>query len=244
MRSVAYICFEVTESEPDMERSARLLQKIDDCWSHAQPYLQSRDLCCSLQALLEHLALQINASFAICFLCRPAIKKSTPVPQNEIHQFLVTRAKNGLQNILKAFLDFQTLSIVPLRNWSMIHSALTSMLLLSIWEETRNDSVSRDLQERVLHVLLEASRCDVDLYANTEHPCHRTDWLSTKHVQALMNLLETIRDTSRPTSGTTPNPASRMPEQPDPNGAQVPGNTLSAGFCPIPDQISATVGQR
>jgi hypothetical protein len=83
---------------------------------------------------------------------------------------------------LKAFLDFQAFSIVPLRNWSMIHSALTSLLLLIIWEETRNDLISRDLQERVLNVHLEASQRDVDLDANLEYHYQRTDWLSTRHV--------------------------------------------------------------
>jgi uncharacterized protein YjiS (DUF1127 family) len=244
MCSVAYICFEVTESKPDMERSVRLLQTIDDCSSHAQPYLQNRDSCCNLQELLEHLALEINISFAICFLCRPAIKKSTPMSHSDVHQFLVTRAKKGLQNILKAFLDFQALSIVPQRNWSMIHSALTSILLLSIWEETRNDSKFRDLQGSVLKVLLETSQRDADLDANLEHHCHRTHWLSSRHVRALMNLLETLCNTSWSTTGTSPNPASHMPEQQGPTGAQISDNTLSTGFCSMPDQISATLGQR
>ncbi|EHK21883.1 uncharacterized protein TRIVIDRAFT_191864 [Trichoderma virens Gv29-8] len=192
MRSVAFICFEVTESTPDMERSVRLVQKIDDCSSRSQPYLKNRDSCGNLQELLEHLALQINTSFAICFLCRPAIKKPTSTFDSEAHQFLIVRAKKGLQNILKAFLDFQALSIVPLRNWSMIHSALTSTLLLSIWEETRGDSRARDLREGVLNVLLETSQRDTDLNANIEQHCHRTHWLSTRHVRTLKNLLETI----------------------------------------------------
>ncbi|UKZ80185.1 hypothetical protein TrVFT333_007942 [Trichoderma virens FT-333] len=184
MRSVAFICFEVTESTPDMERS-------------------------------------INTSFAICFLCRPAIKKPTSTFDSEAHQFLIVRAKKGLQNILKAFLDFQALSIVPLRNWSMIHSALTSTLLLSIWEETRGDSRARDLREGVLNVLLETSQRDTDLNANIEQHCHRTHWLSTRHVRALKNLLETICNIPRSTTGTS----------------------LTRRLCPIRDQISATLGQ-
>lgn len=137
---MAYICFEVTESNPDAERSVRLLQSIDDCTSHAQPHLQTRDSCKNLREILEYLALQINTSFTVCFLCRPAINKSTPISHTEAHRLLIVRAKEGLRNVLERFLEFQALSIVPLRSWSMIHSALASMLLLSIWEETRNDS--------------------------------------------------------------------------------------------------------
>jgi hypothetical protein len=126
----------------------------------------------------------------------------------------------------------------------MIHSALTSILLLSIWEETRNDSKFRDLQGSVLKVLLETSQRDADLDANLEHHGHRAHWLSSRHVRALMNLLETLCTASWSTSGTSPNLASHMPEQQDPKGAQISDNTLSTDFCSMPDQISATLDQR
>lgn len=245
MRSIAYICFEVTESNPDTECSVRLLQSIDDCSSHAQPYLQTRDSCKNLQQLLEYLALQINTSFTICFLCRPAIKRSTQISHTTAHRLLITRAKQGLQNILEAFLDFQALSIVPLRNWSMIHSALTSMLLLSIWEETRDDSKSRELQKSVLNVLLETSQRDSSVVVNRgHHDSNKTHWLSTKHVRALMNLLETIRNTSCSTAGTFSNTASHMSkEQTGSNGTQISENIFSREPCPISDQIDTTFDQ-
>lgn len=245
MRSIAYICFEVTESNPDTERSIRLLQSIDDCSSQAQPHLQTRDSCKNLQELLEYLALQINTSFTICFLCRPAIKKSTPMPHTETHRLLITRAKKGLQNILQTFLDFQALSIVPLRNWSMIHSALTSMLLLSIWEETRNDPKARDLQKSVLNVLLETSKRDASVDATRGHlDSNRIHWLSTRHVRALTSLLETIRSTSWSTTGTSSDTASHLSkEHPCPNGAQMPENILSTDPYFISDQTYTTFDQ-
>ncbi|EHK42409.1 hypothetical protein TRIATDRAFT_202092, partial [Trichoderma atroviride IMI 206040] len=237
MRSIAYICFEVTESNPDAEHSVRLLQSIDDCSSRAQPYLQTRDFCKNLRELLEYLALQINTSFTICFLCRPAISKSTPILQTDAHRLLIVRAKRGLQNVLERFLEFQALSIVPLRSWSMIHSALTSMLLLSIWEETRDDSKSQELQKSVLNVLLKASQRDATIDANSE-----PHWLSTRHVQALMTLLENIRNTPCPT--TAPDQASRISkEQQDPNGSQILGNIMSTDICAISDQTYAAFDQ-
>lgn len=245
MRSIAYICFEVTESNPDTERSARLLQSIDYCSSQAQPYLQTRNLCKNLHELLEYLALQINTSFTICFLCRPAIKKSTPISHTEAHRLLITRAKKGLQDILEAFLDFQALSIVPLRNWSMIHSALTSMLLLSIWEETRDDPKLRDLQKSVLNILLETSQHDASVDANKGHnDSNNTHWLSTSHIQALMNLLETIRNSSWSTTGTSPNTASHLSkEQQGPNRARMPENIFPTDPYPASDQIYTTLDQ-
>ncbi|KAM0511800.1 hypothetical protein ACHAPE_009476 [Trichoderma viride] len=237
MRSIAYICFEVTESNPDAECSVRLLQAIDDCSSHAELYLQTRDSCKNLRELLEYLALQINTSFTICFLCRPAISKSFPILQTDAHRLLIVRAKKGLQNVLERFLEFEALSVVPLRSWSMIHSALTSMLLLSIWEETRDDSKSQELQKSVLNVLLKASQRDASMDANRE-----PHWLSKRHVQALMTLLETIRNTPCPT--TAPDQASRIfKEQLDPNGAQILENIMATDLCLISDQTYAAFDQ-
>ncbi|KAL7919990.1 fungal-specific transcription factor domain-containing protein [Trichoderma austrokoningii] len=239
MRSIAFICFEVTESNPDAERSARLVQSIDDCISHAYPYLQTRESCKNLRELLEYLALQINTSFTICFLCRPAINKSTPMSHGASHRSLIVRAQRDLQNVLERFLEFEALSIVPLRSWSMIHSALTSMLLLSIWEETRNDSKSYELQKSVLNVLLKSSQHEVSLEVNPE-----PHWLSAKHVRALMNLLETTRNTSCPTTGTLPNQVSRISkDQSSRNRDQVPENIISTDLCPIADQIYDTFDQ-
>lgn len=237
MRSIAYICFEVTESNPDAECSVRLLQAIDDCSSHAELYLQTRDSCRNLRELLEYLALQINTSFTICFLCRPAISRSTPILQTDSHRLLIVRAKKGLQNVLERFLEFEALSIVPLRSWSMIHSALTSMLLLSIWEETRDDSKSQELQKSVLDVLFRASQRDASIDATRE-----PHWLSTRHVQALMTLLETIRNTPCPT--TAPDQASRISkEQLDANGAKILESIMATDLCPISDQTSVAFDQ-
>ncbi|KAJ5086253.1 hypothetical protein NUU61_007560 [Penicillium alfredii] len=57
----------------------------------------------------------------------------------------------------RAFLDFQALSIIPLRSWSMVHTALSSTLLLCIWEETRNDPDCRRLQQQVIDVFFSSN---------------------------------------------------------------------------------------
>jgi hypothetical protein len=157
--------------------------------------------------------------------------------QTDAHRSLIVRAKKGLQNVLERFLEFEALSVVPLRSWSMIHSALTSMLLLSIWEETRDDAKSQELQKSVLNVLLKASQRDASIDANRE-----PHWLSTRHVQALMTLLETIRNTQCPT--TAPDQVSRISkEQLDPNGTQILENIMATDLCPISDQTYAAFDQ-
>jgi hypothetical protein len=237
MHSIAYICFEVTESNSDTERSVRLLQSIDDCSSHAQLYLQTRDSCSNMQEILEYLALQINTSFTICFLCRPAMNKSTPILHTAAHSLLVVRAKKGLLYVLERFLEFQALSIIPMRSWSIIHSALTSIILLSIWEETRDDLKSRELQESVLNVLLRTNQRDANVNADQEF-----HWLSTRKIRALMDLLETIRNTPFP--ATASDHASHISrEQPELHGAQISGNTILTNVCSTSDQTYAAFDQ-
>lgn len=244
MLSVAYFCFEAAESKPNMEISARLVQAIDNSYSQAQPHLRDREACCNLQELLEHFALQINVSFAICFLCRPAVRKFTQGSRSEDQQFLTDRAKQSLLATLKAFLAFHTLSIVPMRNWSMIHSALSSMLLLCLWEETRNDPEARGLQERMVNVLASSGQHSTeDLDANNEQHS-RTHWLSTRHVRTLAALLEVIRSTSPSTPGTPPDKSAHTSDASDLNGADTANNDISIAFDPIPDQLFAIIGQK
>lgn len=105
------------------------------------------------------------------------------------------------------------------------------------WEETRDDSKSQELQKSVLNVLLKTSQRDASLDPNRE-----PHWLSTRHVRALMTLLETIRKTPCPT--TAPDEASRFSkEQLDLHRAHNSGNVMSTDLCPIPDQTYAAFDQ-
>ncbi|KAJ5691679.1 hypothetical protein N7488_012414 [Penicillium malachiteum] len=172
----------------EIDRAIENLQKLDDVCRRSQPYLQQN--CITLQQNLEHLALRMHTSFCISVLCRPVMKRTQPQPIHTHFEFLRTRAKEGLIDASRAFLDFQALSIVPLRSWSMIHTVLSSCLLLCIWEETRNDLECRSLQQRVFDVFSssmpgtrEEGNARVSLGAK---------WLSPGHIRALVTLRSTL----------------------------------------------------
>ncbi|KAJ5112907.1 hypothetical protein N7456_001441 [Penicillium angulare] len=162
------------------------LQKLDGIGQKSQHYLRSREYCMSLQQNLEHLALRMHTSFCVSVLCRPAMKQSQ-APQLYPHgDLLRARAKGSLIDASKAFLDFQALSIVSLRSWSMVHTVLSSTLLLCIWEETRHDPECRSLQQRVIDVFSTS-----DSKATEEGPLlsdNETQWLSARHIRALVTL--------------------------------------------------------
>jgi hypothetical protein len=137
----------------------------------------------------EHLALRIHVSFCVSVLCRPAMLPRTSLyPRLRI---LRDRAKDSLVEAAKAFLDFETLSIVPLRTWSMVHTVLSSTLLLCLWEVTRHDPACRDLQQRVIEVFSRVGTDGED--GNGQHG--NGQWLSTRHIHALVALRNAVRDT-------------------------------------------------
>jgi hypothetical protein len=175
----------------DLTRATELLTSLDNVYSRAQPHLLSREHCKCLQHHQEHLALRMHMSFCTSVLCRPTIQSSPSPVDDPRYNLLRTRVKDSLVNASKAFLDFQTLSIVPLRTWSMVHTVLSSTLLLCIWQETRNDSECRDLQQRVITVFSTAEPSRKD----TGDVPDDGQWLSARHIRALVALRNAVRST-------------------------------------------------
>lgn len=178
---------------PPGDRAIEYLQHIDNVFQKSQPHLFARDNCTSLQQNLEHLALKMHTSFCVSVACRPAMKQSQePISHSDI---LRSRAKGSLIDASRAFLDFQALSVVPLRSWSMVHTVLSSTLLLCMWEETRNDPECRNLQQRVIDVFSASdSRSDDGSMAETDR-----QWLSARHIRALVTLRGALdREVDRP----------------------------------------------
>lgn len=170
----------------EVDRAIDGLHKLDSACQRSRGYLQNRDTCVTLQQNLEHLALKMHTSFCVSVLCRPAMRQSQPQPPYSRVDLLRTRAKESLIDASKAFLDFQALSTVPLRSWSMIHTVLSSTLLLCTWEETRHDDECRSLQQQVIDVFSSSdARSEEDAAAL---PDSNEQWLSARHIRALVML--------------------------------------------------------
>jgi hypothetical protein len=168
----------------DFGRAVEALQHLDTIYQRGQPHLQVRSNCTTLQQHLEHLALKMHSSFCVSVVCRPAMKQSQPQHQLLQTDILRNRAKESLVDASRAFLDFRALSVVPLRSWSMVHTVLSSTLLLCIWEETRNDPECRNLQQHVIDVFTSSDSRTVD-EGGAEN---NSQWLSARHIRALVTL--------------------------------------------------------
>lgn len=170
------------------ERAIEGLQRLESAYQRGQPYLRVRENCTTLSQHLEHLALRMHTSFCVSIICRPAMKH-TPLQSLPHAEVLRARAKGSLIDASKAFLDFQALSVVPLRSWSMVHTVLSSTLLLCIWEETRNDPECRSLQQKVIDVFSSSESRTGDDGSLTDSD---GQWLSARHIRALVTLRSTL----------------------------------------------------
>lgn len=194
---------EETPEQPD--HNLTLLTNLDSTFNRAQPHLLDRKNCRNLPQHLEHLALRMHVSFIASALCRPAIKTPpTPTPGHLSEDprlvSLRSRARESLITASRAFLDFQALSVVPLRTWSMVHTVLSSTLLLCTWQETRDDGECRDLQQRVIEVFSGAGAG-----AGMETGSDYSQWLSARHIRALITLRQTLRKRSAQETGINQN---------------------------------------
>ncbi|OKP12702.1 hypothetical protein PENSUB_1642 [Penicillium subrubescens] len=190
MHSICRLGLDIMRAETigldEVEQAIGYLQRLDSVSQRRQPYLQSRENCISLQQNLQHLALRMHTSFCVSVICRPAMKKSPPQLVHPQSELLRSRAKGSLIDASKAFLEFQALSVVPLRSWSMVHTVLSSTLLLCIWEETRNDPECRSLQQRVIDVFSSSdSKVSEDGTSSSDSD---SQWLSARHIRALVML--------------------------------------------------------
>ncbi|CAG8144864.1 unnamed protein product [Penicillium olsonii] len=192
----------------ELDRAVEALNKLDTLYQRGKPHLQVRSSCTTLQQHLEHLALKMHSSFCVSVVCRPAMKQSQSQPHLLQPEILRNRAKGSLIDASRAFLDFQALSVVPMRSWSMVHTVLSSTLLLCIWEETRNDPQCRDLQQRVIDVFSSSdSRTAEEGGVDNDG-----QWLSTRHIRALVTLRSAL---DRQQESNVPENESWMPQSLD-----------------------------
>lgn len=213
MCGIVSMCMNLLNLEqPSYEASLKLLAELDGYQSRALPYLEDRTSCKNIQQRYENLTIQIQLSFAASVIARPALTRTVTTTNEQIEnlQILKRRAKESLMNTAKSFIEFQSLSIIPIRTWSLIHAVLSATIMLCLWEETRNDQESRDVLQRVIEIFSRAAQADDETGMMSEN----NPWLSMSHTRALVALQSALQKAPALTSpaATTSTPSS-LPEQ-------------------------------
>ncbi|KAL7941522.1 hypothetical protein V8C42DRAFT_334817 [Trichoderma barbatum] len=241
MCGIVSVCTSLLDLEqPSCEASMKLLAELEGYRSRAVPYLQSREKCINIQQRYESLTIDIQLFFAISVLCRPALTKSaaTDNAQADVIQALKTRAKESLMSTAKAFIEFQALSIIPIRTWSLIHAVLSATILLCLWEETRCDQQSRDVLQRVMEIFSRAAQADdetgmmVDASGNNH-------WLSMNHTRALVALQNAIQKAPALNTRASSSPERQQAENEAQKNYSLPRGQNAA---PIDPMMEAVMG--
>ncbi|KAH8883311.1 hypothetical protein GQ53DRAFT_732486 [Thozetella sp. PMI_491] len=204
----------VADQSSDLDRRQEMLSGIDSYYERASPYLRNLEHCETLQQRLEHFGLRIHLSTCVLTVCRPAVKNASENSEDNQLEMLAKRAEEALINVQTAFLQFQTLSVVPLRTWSMAQTVLRATLILCMWRRTRWRQDCRQLQQQVIDAFttaIESSYVDSSGKVPAPH-CH---WLSERHLFAIIALQKATNRSPSPapreiltTSPQSPNPGS------------------------------------
>ncbi|GMF71921.1 unnamed protein product [Aspergillus oryzae] len=111
---------EVTTADRDTQETTfhlNILNHLEYVDQRSLPHLTSLQNCKSMHDNLERLELKMHFYLVVAVLTRPALKQSQI--QDQLYGILRERAKASIIDASRAFLDFQALSVVLLRTWSM-----------------------------------------------------------------------------------------------------------------------------
>ncbi|QRD83825.1 hypothetical protein F9C07_2107724 [Aspergillus flavus] len=115
-----WLGIEVTTADRDTQETTfylNILNHLEYVDQRSLPHLTSLQNCKFMHDNLERLELKMHFYLVVAVLTRPALKQSQI--QDQLYGILRERAKASIIDASRAFLDFQALSVVPLRTWSM-----------------------------------------------------------------------------------------------------------------------------
>ena len=185
-------------AEVDALASARHLHE------RALPRLADRQNCRTIQDRIEYYSLRISQGFIVSCMSQTLMKASSRLGWEQQRRHLESMCREGALDCLQAFVDMQSFSVVPLRTWIFIFSALSSALVLAALDA--DSAKTQDLQRQLLSSLAERDR--------EQELAHRPGWYASypKAMSLLRRVSETSHTNGRPREEQEGGDASRLPE--------------------------------
>jgi hypothetical protein len=149
--------------DPTAERSS-LKTEIDalatarHLHEKALPRLADRANCRTIQDRIEYYSLRISQGFVVSCMSQTLMKACARMGWDQQSKHLQSMCKEGAFDCLQAFVDMQSFSVVPLRTWMFIFSALSSALVLAALSDDGDRPRIQELQRQLLHSLAERDR--------------------------------------------------------------------------------------
>jgi hypothetical protein len=121
----------------------------------ALPRLNDRNNCRTIQDRIEYYSLRICQGFTVSCMSQTLMMASIQLGWDSQRKSLLSICREGALDCLQAFVDMTSFSIVPLRTWMFIFSALSSALVLAVVAEDSEKAKLKSLQRRLLDLLSE-----------------------------------------------------------------------------------------
>lgn len=175
----------------NVDTMMHFLNMLDEINSKSQPHLRALSACTSRQSRMEHHAFRLQQAFCSSFVCRPALLCINAPGRDDELRIIIDRAQISLLETIQAFMALQSLTVLPLRSWSMIHAAIGAALLLQVQERTTQTQEIRTLQNSLINALSRECSGESGSASSQTQP-----WLSVSHLRALRTLKGSL--TKRP----------------------------------------------
>lgn len=141
------------------------------------------------QSRIDGHTMHLNISFVTSVICRVFLKQKSPATYSEDHEYMATRARLSFVEVMRAFLDLQPLTVIPLRSWSMIHAGISSALLLEVYGAAAQAPDSEDIRLRFINLLSNEQPCG---NGSESAEVYDRPNLTASHVKALRALKNSI----------------------------------------------------
>ena len=205
------------KSDANVEK-ANLKEEIDaladarHLHEKALPRLADRQNCRTVQDRIEYYALRIAQGSIVSSMSQTLIKASDRHGLDQQKKHLERMCKEGAMDCLQAFVDMQSFTVVPLRNWMFSYSALAAALALGALADDVDRAKIQGLQQRLLGSLEERDK-------ENDLP-HRPGWSTRfpKVVGLLRHLCQ---------ARTQPNGSSQAPDGPGKSSETAPAPIVS-----------------
>ncbi|EME88445.1 uncharacterized protein MYCFIDRAFT_116137, partial [Pseudocercospora fijiensis CIRAD86] len=146
----------MSSSEPDRTKVGSVrdwIAALEMLRERLPPYLKSVEGCSNLQQTLQYYALRMHMSFLEAEMCRPCMIRANSDNAGNFEADLSERALRSMQTTVSAYLSMSRLSVLPLRNWSLIQESLSCACVLALLKACRNNPGVQSLLDQVIQLL-------------------------------------------------------------------------------------------
>ncbi|KXT18080.1 hypothetical protein AC579_4551 [Pseudocercospora musae] len=154
LNAIGLAYMSISESDrAKMDGVRSWIAALESLRQHLPPHLRGIEDCLNLQQTLQFYAFRMHISFLEAEMCRPCLMH-TKIDQVETPAAeLSERAFESMRATVSAYLSMARLSVLPLRNWSLIQESLSCACVLALLKACRGDSEVQSLLDEIIRLL-------------------------------------------------------------------------------------------